>query len=71
MKLKSDSSAGKPEASADVSLDGIGNGAHDNVEPIRKARSHQSVEDVVRAYFDSIVMQPIPDELDALVRRLG
>lgn len=56
----------------DASSDDI---AHDviseNVTSLGARRKAQSVEEVVKAYFDSIVMQDIPEELDALVRRLG
>lgn len=42
-----------------------------NVTSITEVRSAQTVEEVVRAYFDAIVMQPIPENLAVLVRRLG
>lgn len=57
---------------ADASSDGHAHEAlGENVTSLGGRRKTQSVEDVVKAYFDSIVMQDIPEELEALVRRLG
>lgn len=40
---------------------------HGNVASFTEARRTNTVDSVVRAYFDSLVMEPIPDELERLV----
>ena len=69
--MKSDSNAGAPGSCPDDHLSEVETEGLGNVRSIGSKRPPQTVEDVVKAYFDSLVTETIPDELDALVRRLG
>lgn len=69
--MKSTINARAPGPSADDSFDEFDANPPTNVRSLRSGRTEQTVEDVVKAYFDSMVMQTMPEELDALVRRLG
>lgn len=69
--MKSDSNARALETSADDSFDEFNTSQPTNVRSLRSGYREQTVEDVVKAYFDSMITQAMPDELDALMRRLG
>jgi len=60
-----------PGSSADDPFNEVDTGRSGNVRSIGRKGPPQTIEDVVKAYFDSMVTQTIPEELDALVRRLG
>jgi hypothetical protein len=64
--LTDENNAVDGEASPDISHEGSDMPLA-SVASISEARRTRTVDSVVRAYFDSLIMEPVPDELERLV----
>lgn len=64
-----ESSAGEQEVPAGASFEGS-DSFRDNVSSISAARRDRAVNEVVKAYFDALVLEDVPDELETLVMGL-
>ncbi len=65
--MRVESSAADQEASRGTSLEGTDRFLSDNVSSIAAARHTRAVDAAVKAYFDSLVMDDVPVELEQLV----
>jgi hypothetical protein len=62
-----ESSAVEQEVPGGASFEGTGSLITDNVSSIADIRRARAIDDAVKAYFDAMVMEDVPDELTQLV----
>jgi hypothetical protein len=66
-KLRMESSAVEQEVPGGASFERTDSLITDNVSSIADIRRARAIDDAVKAYFDAMVMEDVPDELTQLV----
>jgi hypothetical protein len=66
-KLRMESSAVEQEVPGGASFEGTDSLITDNVSSIADIRRARAIDDAVKAYFDAMVLEDVPDELTQLV----
>lgn len=66
-KLRVASSAVEQEGPGGASFEGTDSFHSDNVSSISEIRRARAIDDVVKSYFDALIMEEVPSELEQLV----